>query len=72
MAKMSENKKEETLLVPSEDLISLTQYVKDEKTHYGLVASFKYEASKLKDGLKDRSRSDWKKAFEAQSKRVYK
>lgn len=53
-------------------IISLDEYIRDEKPHYGLVASFKYEASKTENGLADRTEVEWHLAFEEQSNKTYK
>lgn len=52
--------------------ISLDEYIKVAKPHYGLVASFKYEASKTENGLADRTEVEWAKSFDEQSARTYK
>lgn len=53
------------------ELLSFDKYIEKHKPHYGLVASFKHEASKTENGLADRTEDKWKLAFEAQSKKTY-
>lgn len=53
-------------------LISFDEYIEKAKPHYGLVASFTYEASRTEKGLADRTEDEWILAFEEQSRRTYK
>jgi hypothetical protein len=57
--------------VKASKTVSLDEYIKKHKPHYGLVASFKHEASKTENGLADRTEAEWKDGFEAQSKKTY-
>ncbi len=66
------NKTDEEVKTSEEPKISFDDYIAKNKPHYGLVASFKYEASRTEKGLADRSEEEWKLDFEAQSKKTYK
>lgn len=52
--------------------LTLEEYLGKVQVNVGLVASFKYEASKVPEVLEPKHKEDWAKAFEAQSKRAYK
>ena len=54
-----------------EPTMSFVEYIENKKPHYGLVASFKYEASKTENGLADRTEAQWTADFEAQSRKTY-
>ena len=55
----------------NEPTMSFVEYIENTKPHYGLVASFKYEASKTENGLADRSEAQWTADFEEQSRKTY-
>jgi hypothetical protein len=65
---MTEKKAKEA----SEGVVTMEEFIAKAKINPGLVASFKVEAAKTSEGLSPRSAEDWVKAFEAQSKKVYK
>ena len=54
------------------DTLTLDEYLAKVKVHPGLVASFKFEAKRTGSGLEPKTMEDWKRAFEAQSNRIYK
>ena len=56
---------------PAEAVLTLEQYVQRSKANPGTVASFKYEAKKAGDDLQPRTKTEWEKALEAQSKKRY-
>lgn len=66
------NKTDEVPEVKASVNVSLDEYIEKHKPHYGLVVSFKYEASKTEQGLADRTEDEWKLGFVAQSNRQYK
>lgn len=51
--------------------LTLEQYTQRNKVNIGTIASFKYEAMKVADGLKPRSKEAWDKAIKAQEKKEY-
>lgn len=61
----SEEKAPEVVVIGFED------FLQNKKIHPGLVASFKFEASKEVDGLKPRTENEWLNALDAQSNRTY-
>ena len=65
VTKKSEEKAPEAVLVSFEDFLS------NNKIHPGLIASYKYEASKDSDGLKPRTVAEWNTSFEEQSNKTY-
>lgn len=52
-----------------EEILTLEEYLLRVEVNEGLVASFKVEASE--EDLKSKTPTEWDKAFEAQSNRVY-
>lgn len=65
-------KPDESVEAKASEAISLVEYIETHKPHYGLVVSFKHEASKTEKGLADRTEDEWHSAFEEQSNRTYK
>lgn len=54
-----------------EQTMSFVEYIENNKPHYGLVASFKYEATKTENGLADRTEAQWTADFTEQSRKTY-
>lgn len=50
---------------------TLEEYISEANVHRGLVASFRYEASKDASLLEPKTREEWDIAFTAQSNKVY-
>mgnify|MGYP007079353726 FL=1 len=53
------------------DTLTLDEYLSKVKVNPGLVASFKYEATKDASMLEPKTEDGWKSAFEAQSNKTY-
>lgn len=61
-----------TVDTPVEDVIALTDYLKEVAVNEYLVASFRYEGTYNDISLLEpKSRDGWKRAIQAQSNKVY-